>query len=309
VSRQLRLCPPGARRPLLVLAAAALAAALAAAGCGSASSGSGASSARVSLLRAADVTNAAAGYRAAFHLTLRTASLPSAIAATGSGSFDPAAHSGALSIAMSFGGVPQVTAVLGGSTLRMREILEGKRIYIGLPAALASKLPGGRPWLSVNLAKLASRAGIPGLSSLLDNPASADPAQFLQYLRAVSGRVRTIGSATIDGRRTTGYRATIDLSKAARVAPAAERQTAAQAIAAIERETGLRRVPVEVWIDGQHLVRRIVVTMTENLPSTGQRLTTAITADILSYGPQPTPQLPPASQVTDLDSLIGAQAG
>lgn len=306
MSAQIRISRDGRARRRGALAAGALALVLAAAGCGSAGSGS---SAKVSLLRAADVTNAAAGYRMAMRMTISTSALPNPIQATGTGGFDPAQHTGQLALSMSFGSNAQLAGVLGGSTLRMREILAGRQIYIGLPAALASKLPGARPWLSVNLAQAAAKAGIPGFSSLLDNPASSNPAQFLQYLKALSGNVRKIGTATIDGRRTTGYRATIDLSKAPAVAPPADRASVQQAVTAVERLSGIKSVPITVWVDAQHLVRQMSLSLTERPAGTGQMVTSAITVDIPAYGPQPKPQLPPASQVTNIDSLLSAQAG
>jgi hypothetical protein len=302
--KQLEFPHEGSRRRRGAVATATLMVALAAAGCGSATTG-GASSARASLLRAADVTNAAAGYRMTMRMGISTSALPSPIQATGLGSFDPSAHTGQLTISMSFGSNPQVAAVLGGSTLTMREILDGQEIYLGLPSGLASKLPGGRPWLSVNLAQAAANAGIPGFSSLIENPTSSNPAQFLQYLRAVSGGVHTIGSATIDGHRTTGYSATIDLSKAPSVVPAARRASVRQAVAAVERLTGITRVPVKVWVDAEHLVRRMSLSLTERPAGSGQSVTSTITVDILAYGPQPKPQLPSASQVTNIDSLTG----
>jgi len=305
-SRSLPAAPtaPRSTRRRVGLVACALAAALATAGCGSASnSGAGA---RVSLLRAADVTNAAAGYRMAMRIAISTSSLPGPIDASGTGSFDPAAHTGQLTMAMDFGSNPQVAAALGGSTLRLREILDGGNIYLGLPASLAARLPGARPWLLINLSQAAAKAGIPGFSSLLDNPTSTNPALFLQYLRAVSGGVRRIGSATIDGHRTTGYRATIDLSKAAKAAPPGQRAAVAQAVGAVERLSGITRIPVEAWVDANHLVRRMSISLTERPQASGQKVTSAITVDMLSYGPQPKPQLPPASQVTNLSSLTGA---
>src|SRR2546421_8532140 len=120
--------------------------------------------------------------------------LPSRITATGSGVFDVRDKSGSFALSMDLGNGPQVTQVLGGSTLKIEEILKWPAIYMKLPDAIMSKLPGGgKPWLKIDLTKAAAAAGVPGLSSLTSNPASSDPSQFLQYLRAVSGAITNVG--------------------------------------------------------------------------------------------------------------------
>ncbi len=73
----------------------------------------------------------------------------------------------------------------------------------------------------------------------------------------------------------------------------------------LEKLTNLHQIPVGVWIDSQNLVRRMRMAFKESL-STGQSVSTAITVDIVQYGPQPPPVLPPADQVTDASALAGA---
>jgi hypothetical protein len=73
--------------------------------------------------------------------------------------------------------------------------------------------------------------GIPGLSSLLSNPTSSDPSQFLRYLRATSGGVTKVGTQTVDGFQTTEYRAKIALNRAPNAFPAASRAQVRQTIA------------------------------------------------------------------------------
>lgn len=255
---------------------------------------------------AATISNAAPGYRMNLTMGITSASLPGGIRTTGTGSFTPAARTGQLTLAMNLGSIPGVTKALGSSTLTMRELLDRDVFYIKLPEALATRLPGGRPWLELNLAKAAASAGIPGLSSLLDNPASSNPAQLLQYLKATSGGVKKVGTATINGRATTEYHATIDLSKVPGVVPAAQRSSAQQAITAIERMSKVRSIPVDVWIDAQHLVRQMTMQFTEQVANTGGTLGLAMKLDIPSYGAQPAPPFPPASQVTNANSLLGS---
>jgi hypothetical protein len=253
--------------------------------------------------QAATVSNQAPGMKMNFLLRMSTPALPTPINATGSGTFDETDRSGTFNLAMDFGGIPQLTQLLGSSTLNIQEIIQGLTVYMKLPPALSqSATLHGKPWMKIDLARAAQGLGISGLSSLASNPTSSDPSQYLKYLRAASGHVTQLGTQTIDGVTTTGYRAQIQLDKVAKTLPAADRAGAQQGIAAIERMTHLRLLPVTVWIDGQHLVRRLEVSFNEAI--SGQSLNAAMRIDIPQYGPQRPAQAPPADQVTDLTSQL-----
>ena len=73
----------------------------------------------------------------------------------------------------------------------------------------------------------------------------------------------------------------------------------------VERTTGIHDFPVDVWIDGRHLVRRAAMTLTLTLPG-GQSMQESMTMDFTHYGPQPRPTPPPSDQVQDLGGLLGA---
>ena len=45
-------------------------------------------------------------------------------------------------------------------------------------------------------------------------------------------------------------------------------------------------VPIDVWIDARNLVRRVVMTLTIDVPN-GPSMQETATADITDYGPQP----------------------
>lgn len=255
--------------------------------------------------KAATVSNQAPGMRLSFLMRLTTPALPAPITGTGNGIYDVAGHTGSVNLSMDFGGVPQVAQALGSSTLQLQELLEGGVVYLKLPPALArGSSSHGKPWIKINLATAARATGIPGLSSLLNNPTSSDPSQFLHYLRASSGNVTRVGTVTVDGYRTTEYRARIDLNRVPRELPAASRAQASQAIAALERTAHVRVLPISVWIDGQHLVRRMQFVFDETV--SGAPLNVSMRIDIPQYGPQSPPQLPPSSRVADLTGALGA---
>jgi hypothetical protein len=286
--------------------------ALIAAGCGSAgSSGGGGRHANpaVALARAADVSATASGERVAFSMSVSSPSLPAPARIRGSGSFQLPTRTGQLTLTMNLGGNPAAGAALGGSTVTLKEVLERDVIYVKLPSALSGRLPGARPWLEVDLAGLASglrRSA--GLGTLLDNPLASNPAAFLQYLRAESGRVQRLGTATIDGEQTTEYHAVIDLRRVASLVPPSQRAAVSQTIATLEKASGLSDVPIDAWVDASHRVRRLALSFTES--PAGQRIGISMTINVLAYGPQPAPQIPPASQVTNITTLLrGLAAG
>jgi hypothetical protein len=209
---------------------------LIAAGCGSSTStSSGNPSAPVA--KAAAAAAAAPGYKMTLAMKVSSPSLPKPLTATGSGSFSVPDHAGAFKLAMDFGNEPQVAAALGSSVFRIEEVIKAPIIYIKLPAAVGQKLPGGKPWLKIDLAQAGAAAGVPGLGSLTGNPASSDPSQLLQYLRAVSGKITTVGTQQIGGVQTTHYGATVSLDKVPDALPASQRKGATQAIGALENLT------------------------------------------------------------------------
>ncbi|MHB8691628.1 MAG: hypothetical protein ACYDHH_10315 [Solirubrobacteraceae bacterium] len=287
-----------------ILSAAAVARAPAIAACGS-STVSAVSGVIDPVAKAAAVSNGAGGYKMDFTMSIQTPQLPSGLTANGTGTFDTTNRTGSVSIAINFGNVPGISAVLGSSTLQLQELLNGSTFYIKLPSAISSRLPGAKPWLKVDLNQIGSHAGIPGLGSLMSNPTSSNPAAMLQYMKAVSGKITKVGTATVNGYQTTEYRANIDFSKYPSLVPASQRSQAQQTIAAIERLTQLKMFPVVVWIDSNHLVRRMQFQINEQLASAGA-VKTALTLNITGYGPQPSPSFPPASQVGSASSLLGA---
>jgi hypothetical protein len=119
-----------------------------------------------------------------------------------------------------------------------------------------------------------------------------DPTAELDYLRA-AGTVSDVGSDTVNGVATTHYHALVDIGRLASVEGG---QEGPQAVAALEQATGSSTLPIDVWIDGSHLVRRLSV----SLPITqgGVSVEASVSIDFLSYGAQPVPAPPPASEVT-----------
>ena len=262
--------------------------------------------AQAAVVRAATTSVTSPGYEMRMSMAMSSPAIPTPITATGTGTFDGRTHSGSFSMAMSAGNVPQLTQALGSSTFDIQEIVAGTTIYMKLPGAATRALPlGGKPWLSVNLADV---KGMSGLSSVLSNPTSSNPAQFLQYLRAESDSITTVGKEQVDGVLTTHYHVDLNFDRAANAVPAGERAAVQQIISKVEQVAHLHHIPADVWVDGQHLVRRMTMTITVPAAS-GVSLNEQATVDFVHYGPEPATAPPPAGEVTDLSQVLGSVGG
>jgi hypothetical protein len=264
-------------------------------------SGCGAANTLDPVAKAASISTTTPGFQMHFQVRFGSPQLPTALTATGTGSIDARDRAGSVVFVMNAGRDPGLKKALGGSTLRLEELVDGTVVYVKLPPAIAAKLPGGRPWMKVDLAKA---SGIPGFSSLANNPVSSDPSQFLSYLQATSGHVSKRGTEVVNGIQTTHYHATINLNRVPDALPSESRKGAKQAVSSIERLTGLKQLPVDAWIDSNNLIRRMQISFAESLaPSV--KLNIGMTMDFVKYGPQPKPMFPSADQVNDASSLAG----
>jgi hypothetical protein len=277
-------------------------ASLALAACGSSSSSSATHT--ISLTRAAYVSGSSPGTKIKMSMQ-ETVPGTGQVNLTADGTFSSASHEGAMTMDM---GLPaSAAAVTGAGSLKMQVVIVGQTFYMKLPPALASKVPGGKPWWKINLSQAGKLAGIPGLSSLMNGTSNlTDPGQYVNFLRATSnGSVKNLGSETIDGMQTTHYRAQLDFAKLPNAVPANERAAAQQLVTALQkRGVAPHGLPVDAWIDSKNLVRRVQMNYAQPLPNS-QTANVAIKVDYLDYGPQPSPTVPPPSQTLDLLKLLG----
>jgi hypothetical protein len=184
----------------------------------------------------------------------------------------------------------------------------GQDYFVLLPPQLRA-VAGGKPWVRVDRGTLqalaGSQLGVPGLGTTLDF------GNVLAWLRGVSGQITMVGTERINGTPTTHYRAQVDLARVAATmgADANDASGLAQAVG--------RTLPVDVWIDAQGRLRQLKVSLDLNtLPAsqgvtrpTQARGTAVLTVDLWNFGVSVHPVPPPANQVSDASSLIGALAG
>jgi hypothetical protein len=269
-------------------------------GCGS----SGVASAVDPVAQAAEATTHADGAQLALRASVELPAAGAPLTIAGHGEINLKEREGELF--MSIGGLPaSIAQKLPSGGLAMTELLTKDTIYIGSPA-FASKLPHGAKWLKVDLAKAA--AGL-GLEPQALTSGQTDPGQYLQYLKASGGHVQKLGGETVRGVATTRYRGSIDLHRAAELLPAKDRAASRAAAEKAIAQLGTASLPIEVWIDSRHMVRKLQLSLSSSV--SGQHVGTKIEEELFGFGPTPGVNPPASDEVLELpdSSLASPGAG
>jgi hypothetical protein len=287
------------RSPRAILLLPAIAGALALA---LSSSGCGTSTATLDpVAQAAETTSRVGGAHIALALAMSVPGLGQPFTMTGQGFFNYKREEGTLSLDAT--SLPAgLSAALPSGPLHIEEIFKSSSIYVGSPL-LAGKLPGGAHWLKIDLGHFAQSVGL-NLQQLAGG--QSNPAQLLQYLRATGG-VELLGSEVVRGVPATHYRATIDLGKVADVLPSTDRGHLRAALAKLVAQTGTSKIPVGVWVDAQHLVRRL--TLAFPVSTGAQKAQLNMTMELFEFGPTPTLAAPPSGEVFDATQTALAGTG
>jgi hypothetical protein len=236
--------------------------------------------------KAADTT-AAAG-TAEFGMAGSIGAAGQTIPINGSGAVDM--RSQRMRMSMSF-------PIPGVGNSDVEEIFDGNAIYMRFPSALTQRMPGGKPWMKLDLATVGKAAGVDLKSMMRAN--QSNPSDFLQALKGV-GTSKVLGQEDIGGAATTHYQATIDLTKAADRIP--DKKTA-DSVKQMIASSGANSMPVDVWIDRSGRVRREHVAV--NAGGGSMDMTISYTR----FGAPVDTTPPPADQVMDAGALLGAMSG
>jgi hypothetical protein len=168
----------------------------------------------------------------------------------------------------------------------MSEIITDKSVYLKM-AALTQEL-GGKQWVELPYSELQQSTGI-NVGELLNQVQGNNPLVQTQMLAAAKD-VRDAGTQTVDGVVTTHYTGTYPVAAGLAKLPASLRSMAQQQI----QKLGLRSAQFNVWIDGQHQTRRLI--MVEH--GTGETVT--VTLNVTGINQPVNVSLPPASQVATI---------
>jgi hypothetical protein len=145
--------------------------------------------------------------------------------------------------------------------------------------------PGDKPWIRIDLRKVAEQQGAAGQSM-------NDPAQSAAFAKAIDDKdVRKRGTATIDGVRTTRYSVAVDVAELPNGAT-------------LRRQIG-PTLPMDVWLDDDGRIRRQQIDMTVKAPSgkassSPQQVKVRTLMDFSDFGTDVEAEAPPSGQVTDM---------
>jgi LppX_LprAFG lipoprotein len=175
---------------------------------------------------------------------------------------------------------------LEGPSFTVREIYvseaSGPVIYFS-SSELNSRLPRGKSWLRIDVAKLVKREL--GAKSL---PQTNDPSQFLRLLRSRGLRPVKRGEATIDGQKTARYHVDLDVEKAFRSAG-----VSSAGARLLRQQLKSATVPIDVWVDEDGYLRR------EHLKLAARPFTTVLTMTLSDFGRDVSIEPPPAGSTVD----------
>jgi len=273
---------PSRPNKVIVTCAAGAAAVLLAAGCGGGSSSSGMQRAAQALSPRLEITLAA---NQAKHVN----SFGSTLGITMSGTV-----SGTIAGTMQVRTKPSRLVVADLSTLDvgsqslaggMHEIITDRSIYVKM-ALLSRELH--KPWVKISFSQVQQGTGI-NLSQLTQQVQSNNPLVQTRML-AASKDARAVGTQTIDGVSTTHFTGSYPIAAGLAKLPASERALAQKGVQTL----GLKTVRFNVWIDGQHQTRKVVVT------ETGSVETIRVAMQVTGINQPVSVTLPPASQVATI---------
>ncbi len=188
-------------------------------------------------------------------------------------------------------------------SLQLELLADGSQLYLHMPF-LVSAAPDGEEWFSVDADSLGELARIEGGLGL----GASDPIQTLEYLRGASDDVEKVGEEAVGGTDTIHYRTAVDLEAAVAMTPPSRRQLVADAVEQFREQFGTVEIPLDVWVDGEGLARRIRYEL--DLATANDRggvpegAIMSFTMELFDYGAAVEIAPPPPDEVSDLARLL-----
>jgi hypothetical protein len=174
----------------------------------------------------------------------------------------------------------------------METVLIPPMFYMRFPGK-TSRLPDHKSWIAMRTDRF------PGAANAFGSPfGDTGPGALLKSLTAISSGVTKVGTTAIGTVPVTEFRVTLDPAKAA----AGLNGAWAAELRLFAEKSGTGKLPVEVWVDPQNLVRRITLSFQASRPvSVRPRVTQ--TTDFYDFGTPVRVSAPPASEVAEAPPL------
>jgi hypothetical protein len=184
--------------------------------------------------------------------------------------------------------------------MEMTEVFLPPKIYLKV-SGMSSSLPHGKTWVAID----SGTTGSDGMDMLGAYGIGDSPADMLASLTAIAGSEHIAGTTRLRGVLTTEYQINIDPAKMAAKVPASERASYQQ----FTQTFGKGAIPVDVWVDSQHQVRQVRLSL--HLPDSGLPVNARLTetVDFYDFGVPVRISAPPAGQVASMSpGELGAAA-
>jgi hypothetical protein len=263
------------------------------------------------LAKAARTSADATSGRFAFAMELSFPGAKDPFAFTGEGAFDAASERASFTLDMSsfasllgglFAGAKPAGAPDFGDPegWKIDAVMDGHVIYLRFPA-MSEQLPGGKSWVRADVLKSGRAAGFDfgDFQQFTNN----DPRAILDFLRSVSGNIETVGTEELRGVATTHYRTTINPLDYEKLAPPDKREQFRSLVHDMVAQSGIGNIPVDIWLDGFGLVRKLSMAFSATQPGTDESAQASMAFELYDYGKDLAIELPPASQVIDASAL------
>ena len=187
------------------------------------------------------------------------------------------------------------SAPSAGAGFSMTEVVDHLDLYMHAPQ-LTQQLGGTKSWLLIRAESFLGDL-YSGSSGGLGAGLSASPAEQLKQLESSSDHVTVVGHEVVGGVTTTHYSATIDLQSALD-----ELRDHSSGLAdLVEKELGGvdGNETVDVWVDTEGLVRRLISGMTM-----GALGSFTMSIDFSDYGIHPKIDVPSQAEVFDATPML-----
>ena len=285
-----------------------------AAGCGGGDSTSAVVGEPISfeqLAASASTSAEATSGRFSFDMAFAFAGADEPVALSGEGAFDAASKRASFSVDMS-----SLAKLLGGFVAgfpgadkselpdfddpagwKIEIVQDGDAGYVRLPA-IDSQLPEGKTWVRGTAGDV--KAGGFDFKEL-DSFTQNDPRDVLEALRALSGDIETVGSDELRGVETTHYRALLDPAEL--VEEATARKSDAASVFDQLSQSGVAEVPLDIWIDGNGLVRKLALDVDVPESTSGLAGSVSLAFELWDYGERVEIEVPAPAQVADASAI------
>jgi hypothetical protein len=225
--------------------------------------------------------------------------VPDGIELVITGAFDSANDASEISLdlgAIAMAAAEQEGADLGPMAAMFEEPMVVRTIGTTsyLSWGLFSLFTGGQgTWIEAE----ADEAG--DITSSFGGTGNGSPVDLLSALEDANAEITEIGSEEVRGVTTTHLRALIDIA-------ALEESLTEEERATLERDLGdvpIEAFPIEFWIDGDGLVRRYSMDLSQVAQTEGDLEQATFVFEFFDYGEDITIEAPPADQIVSSDAL------